>query len=108
MLYEVITTIYENYQKYLHSIYDNENTIHFYEYGMYCILQFLDNLDIYDLCNLQSHMVIRYIKETKQSRQREVLCELRGIFRYLERKDLLSAIAGIHAPRIKRISYNFV
>ncbi len=96
-------TIYENYQKYLHSIYDNENTIHFYEYGMYCILQFLDNLDIYDLCDLQSHMVIRYIKETKQSRQREVLCELRGIFRYLERKDLLSAIAGIHAPRIKRI-----
>jgi len=96
-------TIYVEYQKYLHSIYDNENTVHFYEYGMYCVLQFLDNLNIYDLCDIQSHMVIRYIKETKQSRQREVLCELRGIFRYLERKDLLSAIAGIHAPRIKRI-----
>lgn len=96
-------TIYEDYQKYLHSIYDNENTIHFYEYGMYCILRFLDNIGINDLCELQSHIVIRYIKETKQSRQREVLCELRGVFRYLERKDLLSAIAGIHAPRIKRI-----
>ncbi len=96
-------TIYEEYQKYLHSIYDNENTVHFYEYGMYCVLQFLGNLDIYELCDLQSHMIIRYIKETKQTRQREVLCELRGIFRYLERNDLLSAIAGIHAPRIKRI-----
>lgn len=95
--------IYEEYQKYLYSIYNNENTVHFYEYGMYCVLKFLDNLSIYDLCDLQSHIIIRYIKETKQSRQREVLCELRGIFRYLERKDLLSAIAGIHAPRIKRI-----
>lgn len=95
--------IYKNYQKYLRSIYDNENTIHFYEYGMYCILQFFDNFGVYDLCDIQSHMVIRYIKETKQTRQREVLCELRGIFRYLERKDLLSAIAGIHAPRIHRI-----
>jgi integrase len=96
-------TFYEKYQKFLHSIYDNKNTVHFYEYGMYCLLQFLDNLGIYDICDLQSHMIIRYIKETKQSRQREVLCELRGIFRYLEREDLLSAIAGIHAPRIKRI-----
>lgn len=70
---------------------------------MYCVLRFLDNLGIYDICELQSYMVIRYIKETKQSRQREVLCELRGIFRYLERKDLLSAIAEIHTQRIKRI-----
>lgn len=95
--------IYEEYQKYLRTIYDNDNTIHFYEYGMYCILQFLDSIEIYDLCNLQSNMVIEYIKRNKQSRQREVLCELRGIFRYLERKDLLTSIAGIHAPRIKRI-----
>ncbi len=95
--------IYEDYQKYLRSTYDNENTIHFYEYGMYCVLQFLNRLDINDLKKLQSSMVIQYIKETKQTRQREVLCELRGIFRYLERNDLLTAIAGIHAPRIKRI-----
>lgn len=32
-----------------------------------------------------------------------MLSELRGIFRYLKREDLLAAIAGIHAPRIKRI-----
>lgn len=95
--------IYVDYQKYLHSIYDNENTIHFYEYGMYCLLQFLNRLGINQLCELQSHMIIQYIKETNQTRQREVLCELRGIFRYLERNDLLVAIAGIHAPRIRRI-----
>jgi site-specific recombinase XerD len=95
--------IYENYQKYLHSIYDNENTVHFYEYGMYCVLEFLNELKICDLSNLQSHTVVRYISETKISRQREVLCELRGIFRYLKREDLLTAVAGIHAPRIKRI-----
>ncbi len=56
--------IYEEYQKHLSSVYDNENTIHFYEYGMYCILQFLDNLGIYDLCNLQSHMIISYSRNT--------------------------------------------
>lgn len=95
--------IYEDYQKYLRSIYDNDNTIHFYEYGMYCVLDFLDNICVYDLCDLQPYMVIRYIKETKQTRQREVLCELRAIFRYLERTDLTSAIAGIHAPRIHKI-----
>lgn len=95
--------IYVDYHKYLHSIYDNENTVHFYEYGMYCLLQFLNRHGINQLCELQSHIIILYIKETKQTRQREVLCELRGIFRYLERNDLLAAIAGIHAPRIKRI-----
>lgn len=95
--------IYADYQKYLHSIYDNENTVHFYEYGMYCLLQFLNRLGLNQLCELQSCMIIQYIKENKQTRQREVLCELRGIFRYLERNDLLAAIAGIHAPRIKRI-----
>lgn len=95
--------IYEDYQKYLHEMYDNENTAHFYEYGMYCLLQFLNELGLNHLCDLQSHRVIQYIKETKQTRQREVLCELRGIFRYLKRNDLLITIAGIHAPRIKRI-----
>ena len=95
--------IYENYQKYLCSIYDNENTIHFYEYGMYCILEFLASICVYNLSDIQPHLVIKYIKGNKQTRQREVLCELRSIFRYLERADLLSAIAGIHAPRIHRI-----
>lgn len=34
--------IYQDYQTYLHNFYENENTFHFYEYGMYCLLQFLD------------------------------------------------------------------
>jgi len=95
--------IYGDYQKYLHSVYENENTIHFYEYGMYCFLQFLNKYDIIKLEQLKTDLVIRYIKQTKPTRQREVLCELRGIFRYLGRNDLLTAVAGIHAPRIKRI-----
>jgi hypothetical protein len=41
--------IYKNYQTYLHSIYDNENTIHFYEYGMYYLLQFVDEINMEDL-----------------------------------------------------------
>jgi len=94
---------YMNYQEYLYSVYNNENTVHFYEYGMYCLLQFLNRIKIDDINTLQSFMIMQYIKETKQTRQREMLCELRGIFRYLNRNDLLNSIAGIHAPRIKRI-----
>lgn len=95
--------IYNKYQSYLHSIYDNENTISFYEYGMYCLLRYLNELKIFDLSDLQSHNIINYISQTKVTRQRGVLCELRGIFPYLQRNDLLITIAGIHAPRIKRI-----
>lgn len=94
---------YGAYQEYLHSIYANENTMHFYEYGMYCFLQFLDRSGIDDLQQLSTPLVINYIKATKTARQREMLCELRGIFRYLKRGDLLNTIAGIHAPRIKKI-----
>ena len=32
--------IYTEYQAYLLDSYENENTRHFYEYGMYCLLQF--------------------------------------------------------------------
>lgn len=95
--------IYNKYQSYLHSIYDNENTVSFYEYGMYCLLQYLNELKIFYLSDLQSHIIIKYISQTKLTRQRGVLCELRGIFRYLKRDDLLITIAGIHAPRIKRV-----
>lgn len=95
--------IYYDYQKYLRNIYDNDNTIHFYEYGMYCLLQFLNRMNIQTFDDVTAETIIKYLKDTKPTRQREVLCELRGIFRYLERKDLFFAIAGVHAPRIKRI-----
>ena len=95
--------IYCDYQKYLRDIYDNENTIHFYEYGMYCLLQHLNQQNIQTFDEVTAETIIKYLKVTKQTRQREVLCELRGIFRYLKREDLFYAIAGVHAPRIKRI-----
>ena len=95
--------IYSEYQDYLLTIYNNSNTRHFYEYGMYCLLQFLNGKGITDIKQLSPSLIMDYIKTTKQTRQREMLCELRGIFRYLKRADLHNAIAGIHAPRIKKI-----
>lgn len=91
------------YQDYLLRIYDNDNTRHFYGYGMYCLLQFLNSKGIPDIEQLSPVLIIEYIKVTKTNRQREILCELRGIFRYLERLDLYNVIAGIHAPRVKKI-----
>lgn len=95
--------IYTEYQDYLLKIYDNDNTRHFYEYGMYCLLQFLNSKGISDIEQLSPVLIMEYIKVTKTNRQREMLCELRGIFRYLGRSDLYNAIAGIHAPRVKKI-----
>lgn len=95
--------IYTEYQDYLLKIYDNDNTRHFYEYGMYCLLQFLNSKGISDIEQLSPVLIMEYIKATKTNRQREMLCELRGIFRYLGRSDLYNAIAGIHAPRVKKI-----
>lgn len=94
---------YAEYQNYLLKIYDNSNTRHFYEYGMYCLLQFLNDKGIFDIGQLSPSMIMEYIKATKPNRQRETMCGLRGIFRYLNRIDLHNVIAGIHAPRIKRI-----
>lgn len=95
--------IYKEYQDYLLRIYDNDNTRHFYEYGMYCLLQFLNSKEIPDIEQLSPVLIMEYIRVTKTNRQREMLCELRGIFRYLGRLDLYNAIAGIHAPRVKKI-----
>jgi site-specific recombinase XerD len=95
--------IYENYYSYLTKNYQNINTIHFYEYGMYCLLHYLDKISIESLNELTSKIIICYIQESKPNRQREILCELRNIFRYLSRKDLDNAIAGIHVARHKRI-----
>lgn len=95
--------IYTEYQDYLLRIYDNDNTRHFYEYGMYCLLQFLNSKGIPEIEQLSPVLIMEYIKATKTNRQRGMLCELRGIFRYIERTDLYNAIAGIHAPRVKKI-----
>lgn len=95
--------IYSDYRKYLLTLYDNQNTISFYEYGMYCLLQYLNVEKIEELEDLTPELIIKYLQQTKMTRKRGVLCELRGIFRYLRRTDLAASIAGIRAPRINRL-----
>lgn len=56
-----------------------------------------------NLKSLKTDFVLEYLRQAKAARKRSVLCELRCIFRYLGRDDLLDAIAGIPAPRRKKI-----
>ena len=101
---EYYRAIYDQYIRYLADLYENENTRHFYEYGMYAFLNYLekrgDNLGIDDITYTT---VISYLKQTKTARLREALCEIRGICRFLNRMDLLIALKGTHAPRHHRI-----
>lgn len=94
---------YEKFQSFLRSEYENENTIHYYEYGMYRLAQFMDETGVGNLKSLKPDFIMKYFMQTKEARKRAVLCELRCIFRYLDRDDLVDAIAGIHAPRRIRI-----
>ena len=95
--------IYQEYGSYLRLTYSNENTARFYEYEMYCLLQYMDSVCITDIGALTPNIIVKYLKNSKLSRQRAILCGLRGIFKYLKREDLFVSIAGIHAQRIKRI-----
>jgi integrase len=98
-----LRTEYEKFHTFLKSKYENENTIDYYKYGMYCFLQFLDDSNINDFKSLKMDLIITYFIQVKESRKRSVLCELRCILKYLGRDDLIEAIAGIHAPRRKKI-----
>ena len=101
---EYYRQVYEKFCSDLKNEYDNENTRHFYEYGMYSLLHYLENNGIFlQLEELTPAILIEYLTQSKPSRQREVLCELRKICRYLGRNDLLIALAGIHAVRHNRI-----
>ena len=101
---EYYRKVYTDYCSYLEGEYENENTRHFYEYGMYAFLSFIEKKkDVVQLEDLTASIFIDYIKHSKPERQRGVLCELRKICRYLERNDLLVALSGIHAPRHHRI-----
>ena len=95
--------IYNDYLLFLSETHDNENTRHFYEYGMYCLLQYMHRNCVADTEDLTVENVYSYLAESKPERLREILCELRSVFRYLRREDLINSIAGIHAPRFKRI-----
>lgn len=97
-------SVYHEFCAYLKDEYANENTQHFYDYGMYSFLKFLENnYSALRMEDLTASVVLDYIKNTNPARLREVLCEIRKIFRYLNRNDLLQAVAGIHAPRYNRI-----
>ena len=96
--------VYTDYCFYLKGEYENENTRHFYEYGMYAFLSFLEGKkDVVTLEDLTVSTFLDYIKNSKSERQRGILCEIRKICRYLERNDLLAALSGIHTPRHHRI-----
>lgn len=96
--------VYTDYCFYLKDEYENENTRHFYEYGMYAFLSFLEGKeDVVPLEDLTAAIFLDYIKNSKPERQRGILCEIRKICRYLGRDDLLAALSGIHALRHHRI-----
>ena len=95
---------YTAYCSYLKGEYENENTRHFYEYGMYAFLSFLEKREaVVQLEDLTASIFLDYIKHSKPERQRGILCEIRKICRYLGRNYLLVALSGIHVPRYNRI-----
>jgi len=101
---EYYRKVYTEYCSYLEVEYANVNTRHYYEYGMYSFLSFLEEKeDVVPLENLTAAIFLDYIKNSKPERQREILCEIRKICRYLKRDDLLMTLSGIHAPRHHRI-----
>lgn len=96
--------IYNKYCSYLDEVYENINTRHYYDYGMYSFLSFLESrAQKISIEEIKASDMFDYLKSLKKTRQREALCELKNICRYLERNDLLAALAGIHAPRYNRI-----
>ena len=101
---EYYRQVYSDYCSYLSDRYEIENTQHFYKYGMYAFLSYIEtNHPSVHLEELSPEIIISYIKQTKAKRLRDVLCELRNIFNYLGRNDLILLINGMHAPRYHRI-----
>jgi integrase len=95
--------IYGQYQEYLRRIYQNDNTIHYYEYGLFYFLEFMDTIKLYNTDLISPKVLIQYISVSEPNRQRAVLCGLRSFCRYLGRQDLINSIAGIHSMRVKRV-----
>ena len=101
---EYYREVYADYCSFLKERYANENTRHYFECGMYSFLSFLEERgDVCSINALTASVVLDYIKHSKPERQREILCGLRNICRYLNRSDLLTALSGIHVPRYHRI-----
>jgi len=75
--------LYHEYCTFLHERYDNENTIRFYEYEAFCLLQYLASVQIYSIEEVTAATIVEYIKVTKQNRQRAILCGLRSLLFFL-------------------------
>ena len=98
-----LNKLYHEYISYLREKYSNENTIRFYDYEVFCLFQYLDSIQIYELEEISAATIVAYLKTTKQSRQRAVLCGLRLYFTFIGRADLFAVIDGMHAYRSKKI-----
>ena len=93
---EYYRKVYTEYCSYLAGEYVNVNTRHYYEYGMFSFLSFLEEKeDVVPLENLTAAIFLDYIKNSKPERHREILCEIRKICRYLKRDDLLMALSNV-------------
>ncbi len=95
--------IYQKYTEYLKNQYSNVGTVGFFQNGMLRLLHYMEKSGIPTLTDLAVADVVNYICSWSQSHQRNVLCILRNIFQYFERKDLYFAVARIHPYRAKRI-----
>lgn len=100
---EDLNKLYHEYISYLREKYSNENTVQFYDYGVFCLFQYLASIQIYKLGEISAATIAAYLKTTKQNRQRAVLCGLRLYFTFIGRTDLFAVIDGMHAYRSKRI-----
>lgn len=94
---------YQEYIAYLNARYSNDNTISFYGYEVCCLFRYLESVGICGIDDISAATVVGYLKTTKQSRQRAVLCGLRLYFTFIDRDDLFAVVDGMHAYRFKRI-----
>ena len=95
--------VYTDYCFYLKDEYENENTRHFYEYGMYAFLSFLEGKDgVVPLEDLTAAIFLDYIKNSKPERQRGILCEIRKICHH----RIIPLLEKDEQERIKSVTDN--
>jgi len=100
---KIFNALYHEYIAYLRERYSNENTVMFYDYEVFCLFRYLESIQLYEIEMVSSSTIVGYLKNTKQNRQRAVLCGLRLYFTFIGRKDLFAVVDGMHAYKTKRI-----
>lgn len=94
---------YNDYKAYIYKKDLKESTKHNYTYDVYHFLNYLSGTDLNCIKNLSNDFIYSFISTVKLNRQRHILCGLRSYLRFINRKDLLQRIIGIHSPRTKKI-----